>query len=531
MQTVSAIESLHYHDGKHDAWMAAMLGRVVQLTVNGTRPVFETTARDLWPHYLNSFPPAERQVHNCHACRRMIEQYGGLAVVDDAGNLDSLLWDAGACPEEYLIPVAALRYQVTISQIVRPFYSREKNWGTAVTGDWHHIAVKPPTALVYTDRALDPHQKSASKLQDYETVMRAIGEFPRALVEQAVTLLNTDSLFRAEKVFGPANFLLTLHNIIRDTGARRKGLVVNRIWSAIALAPEGFCHPRTSMVGTLLEDLAAGDSLSLASDKFRKKMHPLHYQRPQAAPAAGTIVQAEQLMAKLGMTVAHLGRRFARVEELQGAWVPRSTVTGLEAAVAGGMFAHLKPKPTSADRQIVAGGSITFVKFYDKVLPDALSVECEAPSHGNYAGVLTAEDPEAPNFFQWNNPFSTYVYASGSSASRWGLRGHAWTKVNAIVLNPSLWGPIPSTHHGHNAIIVLEGAKDIECTHLCLFPEMIRSEFHGVRAVMEAHGRSRTPSGASEGTANGLSVGGTHKARVRVTTLIGVTEYTIDRWD
>lgn len=53
------------------------------------------------------------------------------------------------------------------------------------------------------------------------------------------------------------------------------------------------------MIGTLLDDIASGMSFDSVSRRFAEKMHPLQYQRPQAAPSAGNIAQAEKIVEKL----------------------------------------------------------------------------------------------------------------------------------------------------------------------------------------------------------------------------------------
>lgn len=79
---------------------------------------------------------------------------------------------------------------------------------------------------------------------------------------------------------------------------------------------------------------------------------------------------------------------------------------------------------------------------------------------------------------------------------------------------------------------MLEGAKDTHCNDSALFPEILKSELHGVRSVIEAHSRTRPLSGAEDASACGLLVSGHNGARVRVTGEAGTRiEYKIDRWD
>lgn len=89
-------------------------------------------------------------------------------------------------------------------------------------------------------------------------------------------------------------------------------------------------------------------------------------------------------------------------------------------------------------------------------------------------------------------------------------------------------------HHGNGVILALEGCWDgSESIGLGLFPEILKSEFHGIRSVIEAHSRSGSPEGAEAGNANGIlfSEKGSPPINLRVTSGDGVARYKIDRWD
>lgn len=300
-------------------------------------PLFQTDADGLFVDYLGGFgDQALRQHHNCHACRQFIERFGGLVVVDEAGMTAPVVWNVDDAPEEYRKAIAAMAKAVRKAKITHPFLSSDKTWGTPVTGVWHHFAVTPPKTLVFKAPILTAGQAMAEKREDFGAVMRALSEFTQPMVEQALVLLRSDALYRSEKVLGQAEWLHGLH------AARAVALgngKANVVWRAIATAPAGFCHPRSSMIGTLLEDIAAGLDFAEVSRKFKAKMHPLAYQRPQAAPSSGAIAAAEKIMAQLGAAGA-LARRFARLDEVQALWRP----VAKKQDAAGGVFGHLKAK-------------------------------------------------------------------------------------------------------------------------------------------------------------------------------------------
>lgn len=351
--------------------------------------------------------------------------------------------------------------------------------------------------------------------------------------------MSSNSLFRGEKIEGPLRFLANLHRDIEDAQKIRRK---NVIWRYVAIAPVGFCTPRSSMVGTLLDDLKAGYSVEDAGKRFAAKMDPLQYQRPQAPASVGNIQQAEKLAEKLGIQNS-LQRRFARFDEIKAAnllWQP----TKAEAKVAkGGVFGHLiKSGAEKVEVPVKAGQPITFDKFRRKVLPEATSIQVKlrVGERMPFCGMVTAVDPEAPPILQWDmedarNPFSWFLYSHGSTAAEWGLVSD-WTTVKGITLKPSMWGDEEGAHahQGNGAIFILDGARDVRnLASMCLFPEILKKELHPIRSTIESFSLNGRLAGAEEADANGLMFAGGNNAPflVRVTGPLGITEYKIDRWD
>lgn len=364
--------------------------------------------------------------------------------------------------------------------------------------------------------------------------MHGLGEYKKETVAQALTLLDSEALYRSEKVLGAAQFLMKCHEIrdgmsgVDGKNTRRRH---NLLWLQVAKAPVGFCQPRSSMIGTLLDDIEARLSFEAIRSRFAQKMSPLLYQRPQAAPTIGAIEAAEKLVAEMGIEES-LHRRFARVEEIRTIWQQAP----IKEPVSGGVFGHLKAKsePTALDMPAM---QITWDKFAKTVLPNARKIQVWLSGNNNIAALVTATNSEAPPIIQWDlpenrNPFSWYVYHGGSTAEQWSLRSNAWINVPAITLKPSNWDNM-SPHHGNGAILILEGAKDTRKEGLGLFPEILKSSLHSVRGVIEAHSKKGEITGREESTANGLVVGDSsyrgHK--IRVTTSYGAAVYQIDRWD
>lgn len=360
-----------------------------------TAPVslFTTDAEGLWEAWLGALPPEERRHHNCHACRRFVEKYGGLVTIDDDGKTHSAVFhsaNAGIYRDA----------RITVSRIVERarvtgvHVSSEKVYGTACTYDkkrgkmWSHMCAIPTEKMVYRGVVLDAGQRAAELREDYGTLRRALAEFSPELLKQACAIADSEALYRAEKIQGRLKWLAELREKWDDLRGRWRD---NAVWLAVAKAPAGFCHVRASVVGSLLEDLEAGKSFAEVKRSFDAKMHPLQYQRPQAPPSAGNVRQAEEVVAKLG-SAGSLRRRFARLEDLKTIWLPAKS----EVEKKGGVFGHLLTAETALGLVIAQAPNMTWDKFARIVLPTAEEMSVHVPSHANFHAFVTAADPDAP---------------------------------------------------------------------------------------------------------------------------------------
>ena len=417
--------------------------------------------------------------------------------------------------------------KVSKARITGPFMSSDKTLGVASTEAWTHLAVRSQN--IYQKRLLTANQAMAAKREDHHTVARALGEFTPQVIAEAIRLFDAEHLPRAEKFTGPLHWLADLH--AKRTEARDARLRDNILWLAVATAPDGFCHPKASVAGPLLDAIAAGRAFNDIKAMFESMVHPLRYQRPQAAPKAQTIAHAEKIVAELGIERS-LERRFARLDEIEAIWLP--TVAAVKKPV-GGVFGHLKAAGEPDNVAIHAPASVmTWEKFIRSALPAAEAIECYVSGAMNFIATTTAVHADAPNIMKWDNPFCWYVYHGGSPCSQWGL-SNGWTKVSAISPQPTMWGKNPQPHLGEGFILILDGAVDSRTGQgNALFPECLRGDLHGVRSTIEAYSRSAEMLGREEGSACGLDIRKGSKTlgyRLRVKSCGMWTEYKIDRWD
>lgn len=531
---------LTHDDDEYELFLSQIKSRFINI-VKRNQYLFDTEKADLFAIFLKNLPLRVRQHYNCNACRHFVNKFGGVVAIADNGKTIPLMWNLDDVPELYKKSVDAIYDFVSASKITNVFVSNEKVWGHPVTGIWHHMAVTPPKSLVFYNPLLSSDQYSAEKTEDYKTLLNGLHEFPLAVVEQALTLLKTESLYRSEKILGVAEWLKDLH--VKRSSAKNNTAKTNFTWLAVASAPAGFCHIKSTMIGTLLEDLKSKIPYREVKRKFEEKMNPTQYQRPQAAPTQGNIKTAEKVISKLEAE-GSLERRFATIDEIQTVWRPniRKHIRSIGAkSKTKGVFSHLESKD-SVDKShqramTLPSKTITWEKFRKTILPEANKIEFHVPFTGNFTALVTAARKTAPPIIAWDleekrNPVSWYVYYGGSAARQWQLQSDIYCDVTGICLQPSGWNG-GFSQHGESVTFILDGAKDTQNRSLGLFPEILKSDFHAIRSTIEAYSHSRKLKGLQEASACGIRLQKDLQwnYKIRVTADDYVTEITLDRWD
>lgn len=528
MAATKQFPEMHDQDAYED-FLGAIRKRFLESVAEG--PLFRTDVRHLFATYLENLPEDVRQHYNCSACHRFVSEFGGLVTVAENGETVPVAWPV-TVPGLYQKAVGACRARVASAKITDVFLSSKDTYGFPVTGEWHHMHAIPDPKSVYHGKVLAAGQAAAEKREDRGVLLRSLAEFSKETVERAIPLLEGEALYRSEKVLGVAKWFRDVHDIY---STKRKDHRENLIWKAVATAPQGWCHVKNTMVGTLLEDIQNGLPFEDVAAKFKTKMHPLQYQRPTAVPSAGNVKQAEEIVAKLGIAPS-LERRFARLDEVVAVWKPAPAIT--EKPAGDGIFSHLLKTNVPAAPLVTPATAITWEKFARTVLPTAERIEYRVPGVGPFITLLTAVNPEAPPILRWDlaekrNPVSWYVYHGGSRATNFNLVVCSWAEVTAFTLLPSMWHEdVRASEQGKGAIALLAGAVDLHNNNVCLFPEILKGELHAVRSTIEAFSSTRSVEGKDEASACGVDLRQWGQ-EFRVTSDKGrtVRTYKIDRWD
>lgn len=526
----------HEHADDYREMLSATVRNFEASVDSGTLLYSVASDKDvLWNVYLSHFPAHDRQHYTCNTCRQFFQRYADLVTVDKKGNLHSVMFGDG-CKGAFSDHFEGLASLIESGSIEHLHVSEEKRWGNPTTGPWYHFAVTPPKELVWNSPDKTAYQEQAAKTHDFNTMVRALVEFAAEHLETAMRILESDSLYRGEKVIGPARWLQQV--ILEQNATKNAKKRHNLLWRAVTTCPPGYSHPRGNMIGTLLDDIKAGLPFDEIAANFKAKMNPNVYNRPQTAPGAQNIAQAEKIVASLGVANS-LKRRYARLDDIEKLWSPRTPLQG----TSEGVFGSLTPRK---QKEIIAGAmnlpsvKMTAEKFVRTIVPVADEIEVKLTPVMSFSAFVTAIDPTAPPIFQWDdpdnrNPVSWYVYTDGSAPSQWGLNVGTFAKVTALTKGPSQWRGADLPHQGQRLMFVLEGCRDSQGDRvgLSIFPETLRSELHGVRKTIEAFSAQGKLEGLNDASASGVlyTKGDKTTLTVRVRSGTGVQLIEIDRWD
>jgi hypothetical protein len=480
--------------------------------------------------FTGSLPIQNRRAMNCYTCKQFLRKYGDLCTVADDGTLVPLAWplQTTEVPEYYKEAVENV-LKLFEDQEVRDEFKILKEKGRLLgklkMGDkWNHMSVTLEKVPIH--RLNDP-MNSQDTETSYNMLDHTIQDHSPESIAQAHHMLCNDQLPYATSHKAPIKFL---HGVIEKLGkaqveglnvSNRKNLITKYARTAF---PGCLSALRGGMVGFLLDCITRGDTFEETKRAWTTKADPLSYMRPTAAPSVGNIESAEKIFARLGYTPNDLRRAFLTLDQVPESailWrvpVPtelndsKSSVTLVPEAsdTIQKLFDRLLPaknntKATPIDFSGAPVKDISFRKFVSSVLPTTANLQ------------LLPNSPIQPYFFttglDGSKPIMSFHNEGGHTASwyTWGspaapklasLKNGEWTPVKAIVSFPHMWDEFTSAsealnenkaeafkfkRHGIKFMFVLERVKDVGNNRsLCLFPTLMKGDFHSVRKTVEA---------------------------------------------
>ncbi|EAU82856.2 hypothetical protein CC1G_05478 [Coprinopsis cinerea okayama7 len=433
------------------------------------KPIFHTqlttpeSNTPLFQIFLDNLPEAERPSHTCNACRRFINSYGGLCLVNEAdGSLIPLLWpdDLSRVPQIYQNAVGTI-YHLFKGKVVdsdcRILSDKHKKLGIQKKeGDkWWHFYVTLDGVPIEKDDSGPLDFKAA-----YEMLSRILADNSPENVNQAHSLIHEKLPYSTshKPAIDWLQKLITelqgLNLLAGDTdNVARRNLIhfyARDAWAGCLSSLRG------GAIGELLGWISEGLEYKVIEKKWKDLANPHNYLRPKAVPSLGNIAVAEKTLKKVGLTKEDLRRFHLATDELpakailwknQALWDPaqledtKDEIFGdLKRKIQGKSDA--KSKPSSGISDDAPPTSITFRHFVRRVLPTITSLEIHLHAHER-AAFLTRGAPGSQSPFVFDsvdpdNTMSWYYWGNSHPVSDAGLTV-GWNQVAAISTFPHMW--------------------------------------------------------------------------------------------
>lgn len=408
------INAQNYDNSKHNypGFLQSIKDNFNTIVGSGVSLFTTNVQEDLFEVFLNNIDEDARGHYTCRECAKFVNRFGGLVTIKDKGKVVPVMWDDKNVPPYFANAVKELKKVVAKATITGVFLSSENKLGQPKTGKWHHMNVELPRDMIFKDVLKTADQKMAQRLEDFKDLSRSLDDYTVEVTNTALELLTSDALYRMDKVLGVAQWFKKVQEEIASIKVAKTKK--NIIWKAVATAPVKFPQVRSSMIGTLLDDIKEGLDFASISSRFKSKMST--YMIAQAAPSDGNVQQAEKLVKQLGIENS-LIREYAKFDDIpEFIWKNKKHEAKATQKESGGIFGNIVTKQkeqaqTSAQMSIPTS-VMTWKKFEETILGTAEKIEICVDNHNTnrLMALVNAYDKESPNILQWDNAFSWYYH-------------------------------------------------------------------------------------------------------------------------
>lgn len=381
----------------------------------------EVDREKIYELYLEGFDdPAIRQGNNCNCCKSFLRQFGGLMTIKD-GKMVSI-WDNYEVPEEYAKSIEKIRNYVHTLPIQNVFIHESKKLGTQKNFDsvrnvfWKHFFLEVPESAIARKDAIDARKGKIRS--NYDVFFRALKELRAEGVETVLELIAQNSLYRGyEHKSNLETFLKTKKEFDKIKNEQEKSLFV---WSRILTTPEYISHIRNTSIGTLLVDLSENMDLDKAVARYEKVVAPANYKRPTSIVSPKMVEEAKNTLIGLGYEEA-LNRRFAKSTDIS----TENVLFTYRKPKLADVFSEIAEETEVHPKSLSKVEEISIDDFIANVLPTVKEIDVllENSHLKNCVSLFTANDPNAPSIFKWNNNFS------------WGYVGEITDSIKERVKN------------------------------------------------------------------------------------------------
>ena len=368
---------------------------------------------ELWQAYHSAFAPELQQEHQCSACRNFIKSVGGLVVITEDLELNTL-WDhrgASDVPSEYLKPLDSIDSYVRSRAIeglfrhTEPVAGCDRNHDKTRNVVWQHFHARIPSAAFNKGNCVG--QQSAALRDSKNVLLRSVIELTVEAVRTVQELIDQGSLYRGNEYKAVVDSLRAAQEEFAEV---QDGFRDRWAWlKAIALGP-ALSRARNTAIGQLLIDLSNDVDMEAAVASYERIMAPTNYKRPKALVTPRMLEQAKETLKSLDLMSA-LDRRRLDTRDLTAdraifTYRPQKSQRNIFEQIADDIPANL--------RELSKVEEVGIEKFIESILPTAKSVRVlfERSHLGNLVTLTGPQDPEAKSLMKWDNSFA-WSYCGG----------------------------------------------------------------------------------------------------------------------
>jgi hypothetical protein len=448
----------------------------------------------------------QRQYHNCRCCLNFINTAGCIVYVDDDNKIHTI-WEHVDQEANPYAPIAQHLHKVVKSWAKTKsvegryfdgvYVQEERLIGVPMQGGYNHLYLASPGDNLPQTQTVSSY--AAEVMQNMLLMQRALTlpHMQQLNVAHAISLTHSGRITRSDKIL---ELLYKWLHLLKDVAGRVGYAKEARVWHYARHGIGGLGHITNTVAGQLLERLQLYGDNENTIDAINTMLSPHVYQRPQVDPTEQILLRANKLVATLGLEKSMERRRAQLADITHWIWREKPVVKAESPDKKDlGIFSEVKTKakakpaptpkamawPPNDHSRLYNAKTVTHNFLRDRVLPmaDEMSFFVDAQTRG-YAQLMAPTHADAPSPFRWTYPINHYVHLYGSEPKMFGLKSGNWTKVIGLIKHPEFWG---TDRQCNREILILEGCHDTFATDgRALFPEIMRSELHEVRAGIEA---------------------------------------------
>lgn len=368
---------------------------------------------ELFNLYLDSIPAEHNQIfrqrrhYDGNYDKHFIRNLGGVLFIHNDLKVETI-WDVALSPDNYFayaattlsnhVKAARISNYLVKSERVAGHLSNVDNYDDTII--WEHFYYKLPDAYVKPNVS-----EVQGKYANWVAMLsRGMNDLNLDAVKEVQSLIDDNNLYRGKEFKSVVDKFIRLKEAYAQAADKDLWVWLN----AKSLGEQ--TRFRSTVIGTLVEDLTNGVDLERAVASFESKVAPINYKRTTALVTPMMIAKAKADVAALGYSES-IYRELAELKDL-----PTDKMIYVEnRAKTVDVFDTMSEEAGAVVKSVDNAVEISASELLAK-LKGAKKVEVLRQPHSvaNEFVLTRAADSTAPNMFKWDNTLA-WAYTSGTT--------------------------------------------------------------------------------------------------------------------